>query len=159
MGLSGLLDVGLDGPDSEATFTPGSFVGPAAGSSKLWIRMSTFAWSVLGGGLWRDWGTALGSGEVALKGHATSDMAGEGRGSQSPGGFSVLLLSEATFSPLPPSLRGVASPGVVAWLVSVSYVMGADTEELHSEEGQQESQEQLELQETWTQHEKPSWSH
>lgn len=43
-------------------------------------------------------------------------------------------------------VRGVASPGVVAWLVSVSYVTGADREELHGEEGQQESQEQLELQ-------------
>lgn len=42
-------------------------------------------------------------------------------------------------------VRGVASPGVEAWLVSVSYVTGADMEELHGEEGQQESQEQLEL--------------
>lgn len=42
-------------------------------------------------------------------------------------------------------VRGVASLGVEAWLVSVSYVMGADREELHGEEGQQESQEQLEL--------------
>lgn len=41
--------------------------------------------------------------------------------------------------------RGAASLGVVAWLVSVSYVTGADMEELHGEEGQQESQEQLEL--------------
>lgn len=41
--------------------------------------------------------------------------------------------------------RGAASLGVVAWLVSVSYVTGADREELHGEEGQQESQEQLEL--------------
>lgn len=32
--------------------------------------------------------------------------------------------------------------------MSVSYVIGADIEELHREEGQQESQEQLELQET-----------
>lgn len=44
-------------------------------------------------------------------------------------------------------VRGAASLGVVAWLVSVSYVTGADREELHGEEGQQESQEQLELQE------------
>lgn len=44
-------------------------------------------------------------------------------------------------------VRGVASLGVVAWLVSVSYVTGADREELHGDEGQQESQEQLELQE------------
>lgn len=42
-------------------------------------------------------------------------------------------------------VRGAASLGVVAWLVSVSYVTGADKEELHGEEGQQESQEQLEL--------------
>lgn len=41
--------------------------------------------------------------------------------------------------------RGAASLGVEAWLVSVSYVTGADREELHGEEGQQESQEQLEL--------------
>lgn len=46
--------------------------------------------------------------------------------------------------------RGAASLGVVAWLVSVSYVTGADREELHGEEGQQESQEQLELQEGYT---------
>lgn len=46
--------------------------------------------------------------------------------------------------------RGAASLGVVAWLVSVSYVTGADREELHGEEGQQESQEQLELQERYT---------
>lgn len=39
----------------------------------------------------------------------------------------------------------MASLGVEAWLVSVSYVMGADKEELHGEEGQHESQEQLEL--------------
>lgn len=64
----------------------------------------------------------------------------------------MLLLSEATVSSFTSSLKGVASLGVVAWLVSVSYVMGADKEELHREEGQQESQEQLELQETWTQH-------
>lgn len=44
-------------------------------------------------------------------------------------------------------VRGAASLGVEAWLVSVSYVTGADREELHGEEGQQESQEQLELQE------------
>lgn len=62
------------------------------------------------------------------------------------------MFSEATSSTFPSSLRGVASLGVVAWLVSVSYVMGADKEELHREEGQQESQEQLELQETGTQH-------
>lgn len=42
-------------------------------------------------------------------------------------------------------VKGAASLGVVAWLVSVSYVTGADKEELHGEEGQQESQEQLEL--------------
>lgn len=42
-------------------------------------------------------------------------------------------------------VRGAASLGVVAWLVSVSYVTGAEREELHGEEGQQESQEQLEL--------------
>lgn len=42
-------------------------------------------------------------------------------------------------------VRGVASLGVEAWLVSVSYVTGADREELHGEDGQQESQEQLEL--------------
>lgn len=47
-------------------------------------------------------------------------------------------------------VRGVASLGVEAWLVSVSYVMGADREELHGDEGQQESQEQLELQERFT---------
>lgn len=47
-------------------------------------------------------------------------------------------------------VRGAASLGVVAWLVSVSYVTGADREELHGEEGQQESQEQLELQERYT---------
>lgn len=41
--------------------------------------------------------------------------------------------------------RGAASLGVEAWLVSVSYVTGAEREELHGEEGQQESQEQLEL--------------
>lgn len=70
MGLSGLLNVGLDGPDSEVTPAPGSFVGPSAGSSKLLIWMSTFAWVVLGGQLWPDWGTALGSGAV--------DMAGDG---------------------------------------------------------------------------------
>lgn len=46
--------------------------------------------------------------------------------------------------------RGAASLGVVAWLVSVSYVTGAEREELHGEEGQQESQEQLELQERYT---------
>lgn len=46
-------------------------------------------------------------------------------------------------------VRGAASLGVVAWLVSVSYVTGADREELHGEEGQQESQEQLELQEKY----------
>lgn len=46
-------------------------------------------------------------------------------------------------------MRGAASLGVVAWLVSVSYVTGADREELHGEEGQQESQEQLELQEKY----------
>lgn len=48
-------------------------------------------------------------------------------------------------------VRGAASLGVVAWLVSVSYVTGADMEELHGEEGQQESQEQLELPEKYTQ--------
>lgn len=42
-------------------------------------------------------------------------------------------------------VSGAASLGVVAWLVSVSYVTGADREELHGEEGQQESHEQLEL--------------
>lgn len=42
-------------------------------------------------------------------------------------------------------VKGATSLGVVAWLVSVSYVTGADKEELHGEEGQQESQEQLEL--------------
>lgn len=156
MGLSGLLNVGLDGRDTEVTFTPGSFVGPSAGSSKLLIWRSTFAWTVLGGQLWTDWGTALGSGEVDVKGNVTSDMAGEGgsrsrdaagRGSESPQGFSLLMFSTFTSS-----LKGVASLGVVAWLVSVSYVMGADKEELHREEGQQESQEQLELQETWIQH-------
>lgn len=47
-------------------------------------------------------------------------------------------------------VRGAASLGVVAWLVSVSYVTGAEREELHGEEGQQESQEQLELQGRYT---------
>ena len=47
------------------------------------------------------------------------------------------------------SVRGATSLGVEAWLVSVSYVTGADKEELHGEEGQQESQEQLELQERY----------
>ncbi len=47
------------------------------------------------------------------------------------------------------TVRGAASLGVVAWLVSVSYVTGAEREELHGEEGQQESQEQLELQERY----------
>lgn len=48
------------------------------------------------------------------------------------------------------SASGAASLGVVAWLVSVSYVTGAEREELQGEEGQQESQEQLELEDTHT---------
>lgn len=59
-----------------------------------------------------------------------------------PGQFAAAMTS--TFRS---SVRGVASLGVVAWLVSVSYVTGTEMEELHREEGQQESQEQLELQE------------
>lgn len=110
--------MGLSGPDSEVTFTPGSLVGPSAGSSKplIWIR--TAAWTVLGGQLWTDWGTALGSGDGDVKRKGGGDMEGEGgppskdaagRGAASPEGFSLLMFSE-----------GVASPGVVAWLVSVS---------------------------------------
>lgn len=55
------------------------------------------------------------------------------------------MAAAAMVSAVTSRVRGVASPGVVAWLVSVSYVTGADMEELHGEEGQQESQEQLEL--------------
>lgn len=111
--------MGLDGPDSEVAFRPGSFGGPSAGASRLLIWMSTVAWT----------GAALGSGDGGVKGNVTSDMAGEGgspskdaagRGSASPEGFSLLLFSEATLSTFTSSLKGVASPGVVAWLVSVS---------------------------------------
>lgn len=126
MGLSGLLNVGLDGPASEVAPGPGSFGGPSAGASKLLIWMSTVAWTVVGGQLGTGWGAALGSGEGGVKGNVTSDMAGEGgspstdaagRGSASPEGFSLLMFSEARVRV---SLKGVASPGVVAWLVSVS---------------------------------------
>lgn len=92
MGLPALLSVGLDGPGSEGAFTPGSLAGPSAASPR------PLAWTVLGEELWSDWGAALGSGQGGVKGHVSSDVAGEGaagRGSQPPAGFSLLLVSEA----------------------------------------------------------------
>lgn len=172
MGLSGGLNAGLDGPDIEGTLPAGASVGaPAgggasagggtsAGSSQLFMWMRTLAGGAPGLQAWTEGGAAAGSGCCLAQVGAVVE---EGRwGSQTPEASSSLpsagpdlasgtkLCAAATLSTFRSSVRGVASLGVVAWLVSVSYVMGAEMEELHREEGQQESQEQLELQETHT---------
>lgn len=175
MRLSGGLNVGLDGPDIEGTLPAGASGGgppgggasaeggTSAGSSPLFIWMRTLAGGTPGLQAWTEQGAAEGSrclldqvGAVAEGGRwgvetpeasssltsAEPDLASGTNLSVLPGQFAA-----ATTSIFRSSVRGVASLGVVAWLVSVSYVTGTEMEELHREEGQQESQEQLELQE------------